>query len=417
MKKRVVALLVLVIILAITFPMSNIFAANVSVETETAVLFDADQNSILFEKDAHKKMHPASITKVMTILLACENLNLDDVITVDNNLLLTLPKDAVIADYRGGEQITVKDAILTAYLRSANDAALLLAHRVSGSVEKFAALMNEKAKSLGAENTNFTNPTGLTSDNHYTTAYDMALITKAAVENKKLMEVCSQLKYTLLKGEFRPDDLEITVGHRMLDKETNQFYQGVVFGKTGYTDAAKSTLVTAAQKDGRTLIAVTLSHDDRFKQYKDVKTLLDYGYGSFYRFVLSKDDLKSMVSLRRTKIANIENDFSVILPVEAKRELLTQSVDVIENEIFVTLKGADEDITQKVGYVTENKSGALYIIIKTIKIILTVIGILLLLFILFFIYLIYYVNKRNKKRIAERKKKAQIEANYKYYNM
>jgi len=362
-------------------------------------------------------MHPASITKVMTILLACEKCNLDDTITVDNNILLTLPKDAVIADYRGGEKITVRDAILTAYLRSANDAATLLACHISGSVEKFAVLMNEKAKSLGAENTNFTNPTGLTDDNHYTTAYDMALITKAAVQNQKLMEVCSQLKYTLLKGDLRPEDLEITVGHRMLDKDTNQFYQGVVFGKTGFTDAAKSTLVTAAKKDGRTLIAVTLSHEDRFKQYKETKALLDYGYGSFYRFVLSKDDLKSMVTVKRSELANIESDFSVILPVEVKRELLTQSVDVIENEIFVTLKGANEDITQKIGVVTKNKSGAWYIISKIFKIIFTIIGILLLLFILFFIYLIYYVNKRNKKRIAERKKKAQIEANYKYYNM
>jgi len=222
---------------------------------------------------------------------------------------------------------------------------------------------------------------------------------------------------TLLKGDLRPEDLEITVGHRMLDKDTNQFYQGVVFGKTGFTDAAKSTLVTAAKKDGRTLIAVTLSHEDRFKQYKETKALLDYGYGSFYRFVLSKDDLKSMVTVKRSELANIESDFSVILPVEVKRELLTQSVDVIENEIFVTLKGANEDITQKIGVVTKNKSGAWYIISKIFKIIFTIIGILLLLFILFFIYLIYYVNKRNKKRIAERKKKAQIEANYKYYNM
>ncbi len=416
MKRGLSLLLALVIIFALFSP-AFVFAADVNVESNTAILFDVDQNTALFEKDANKKMHPASITKIMTLLLACENCQLDETITVSDSILLTLPKDAVIADYRAGEVITVKDAILAAYLRSANDAALLLAYHISGSVEEFANLMNKRAKELGCTNTNFTNPTGLTGDNHYTTAYDMALITKAAIENKTLMEVASQLKYTLPKGEYRKEDLEMTVGHRMLNKDTNQYYQGVIFGKTGYTDAAQATLVTAAQKDGRTLIAVTLNHQDRFKQYEDAKNLLDYGYGSFYKFVLSKDDLKSMVEVKRNKVANIDKEFSVILPVEVKRESLTQSVDVVEDEIFVTLNGASEDITQKVGTIADNKKGVGYIIIGFFKVLFKIIAILLIIFVVFFIYLIYYVNKRNKKRIAEKKKKAQIDSNYKYYNM
>jgi len=113
MKKRVVALLVILVIFALICPVNNIFAANVSVESESAILFDVDQNSVLIEKEINKKMHPASITKVMTILLACEKCNLDDTITVDNNILLTLPKDAVIADYRGGDNGKVAYTVYT----------------------------------------------------------------------------------------------------------------------------------------------------------------------------------------------------------------------------------------------------------------------------------------------------------------
>lgn len=416
MNRGITLFTAIIIIFTLISPIS-IFAADVSVESDTAILFDVDQNIAIFEKESNKKMHPASITKVMTLLLVCENCQMDETISVSDSILLTLPKDAIIADYRAGEVITVRDALLAAYLRSANDAATLLAYHVSGSASEFSKLMNQKAKELGCKNTNFTNPTGLTDDNHYTTAYDMALITKAAISNKTLMEVASQLKYTLPKGEYRKTDLEMTVGHRMLNKDTNQYYQGVIFGKTGFTAAARSTLVTAAQKDGRTLIAVTLGHDNKFAQYEDTKKLLDYGYGSFYRFVLSKDDLKNMVTVKRSKVANIENDFSVILPVEVKRETLTQSVDVIEDEIFVTLKGAPEDITQKVGTIGENNKGAGYIIISFFKILFKIIGILLIIFIVFFIYLIYYVNKKNKKRIAEKKKRQRIDSNYKYYNM
>lgn len=416
MKKRILSYLFLFLIIFSSF--SEVFCApSVNVESDSAVLFDVDQNSVLYEKEPNKKMHPASITKIMTLLLTAENCNFDDKFTVDNTCLLGMPSDAIIADFRQGEEITVKDAFMAAYLRSANDAAILLACHISGSVDKFVELMNARAKEIGANNTHFTNPTGLTDDNHYTTAYDMMLIAKAASQNEKLMSAASEVKYTLHKNNVRAEDLEMSIGHRMMDKDTAQYYQGVIFGKTGFTNAARSTLVTVAKKDDRCLIVVTLGHDNKFKQYNDTKILLDYGFGSFYRFVISKDDLKGMVKLKKSQYADIQNDFVIILPTDVKRENLTQSVDVINNEIFITLKGGENDVTKKIGVVAENNGGFGAAILNVIKLIFTVLLYLILIFVVLFIILLIYINKRNKKRIAEKKKKERINSNYKYYNM
>ena len=177
------------------------------------------------------------------------------------------------------------------------------------------------------------------------------------------------------------------------------------------------TLVTVAKKDDRSLIVVTLGHDNKFKQYNDTKILLDYGFGSFYRFVISKDDLKGMVKLKKSQYADIQNDFVIILPTDVKRENLTQSVDVINNEIFITLKGGENDVTQKIGVVAENNGGFGAAVLNVIKLIFTVLLYLILIFVVLFIILLIYINKRNKKRIAEKKKKERINSNYKYYNM
>lgn len=416
MKKRILALTFLFLIVVSSF--SEAFcAASISVESDSAILFDVDQNSVLFEKDANKKMHPASITKIMTLLLSAENCNFDDRFVVDNNCLLSMPSDAVIADFRQGEEISVKDAFMATYLRSANDAAVLLACHVSGSVDKFVELMNNRAKELGANNTHFANPTGLTDDNHYTTAYDMMLIARAASQNEKIMSVAGEVKYTLHKNSVRKEDLEMATSHRMMDKDTAQYYQGVIFGKTGYTNAARATLVTVAKKDDRNLIVVTLGHENRFKQYNDTKILLDYGFGSFYRFVISKDDLKGMVKLKKSEYADIQNDFVIVLPTDVKRENLTQSVDVVNGEIFITLKGGENDVTQKIGTVAE-KSGSFGVaVLRGLKLIFTILLYLVVIFIVLFIILLIYINRRNKKRIAEKKRKERINSNYKYYNM
>ena len=416
MRKRILTFL---FIFLIAFPQfsQTLCAPDISVESDSAILFDVDQNSVLFEKEPNKKMHPASVTKIMTLLLTAENCNFDDKFTVDNSCLLGMPPDAIIADFRQGEEVTVKDLFMAAYLRSANDAAVLLACRVSGTVDKFVELMNARAKELGAANTHFSNPTGLTDENHYTPAYDMMLIARAALQNEKFMSVASEVKYTIHKNNVRTEDLEMSAGHRMMDKDTAQYYQGVIFGKTGFTNAARSTLVTAAKKNDRCLIVVTLGHDNKFKQYNDVKVLLDYGFGNFYRFVISKDDLKDMVKLKKSEYADIKNDFVIILPTAVKRESLSQSVDVVDGEIFLTLKGGENDVTQKVGVVAENNGGFGAAVLRFIKLIFMILLYLIIIFVVLFIILLFYINKRNKKRIAEKKKKERIKSNYKYYNM
>ena len=384
------------------------------ITAEAAVLIDSETGDILFEKDSSKKLGMASTTKIMTGILALENCRLDDIVTISRHASYTEGSSIYTKE---GEKISVETLIYGLLLKSGNDAAAALAEHMAGSEEAFADMMNEKAKKLGLKNTHFVNPHGLYDPDHYTTAYDMMLITKAAVQNKKLMSVAPEVKYTLHKNSVRAEDLEMSTGHRMMDKDTAQYYQGVIFGKTGYTNAARATLVTVAKKDDRNLIVVTLGHENRFKQYNDTKILLDYGFGSFYRFVISKDDLKGMVKLKKSEYADIQNDFVIVLPTDVKRENLTQSVDVVNGEIFITLTGGENDVTQKIGTVAEKSGSFGAAVLRGLKLIFTILLYLVVIFIVLFIILLIYINRRNKKRIAEKKRKERINSNYKYYNM
>lgn len=296
MKKRICFLLTIILIINIwAFCPETSFATEYpavpEVSGESAVLMEADTGAVLYEKNSHKKLYPASITKIMTGLLAIENCNMDDVVTYSGQALSSLPYDAAKLGLVSGEEMTVKDSLYALLLRSCNDVAVGLAYNVSGSEEEFARLMTKRAQELGATDTNFVNSSGLQDENHYTTAYDMALITKAAIANPVFTEISGTEKYVL--PVTNRCDLERTQinRHQMLVSTSGSYYSYAVAGKTGYTDEAGRTLVTVAKKDGKTLICVFMNTTDE-EVYNDTRNLFEWGFNYFEKVSIADNEVR-----------------------------------------------------------------------------------------------------------------------------
>ena len=232
----------------------------------------------------NKKLEPASITKIMTAILAIENCNLNDIVTVPYEAISNIPSGYSVAPLQADEQISVDQLLRVLMVHSANDAANALACHISGSIDNFAAKMNEKAKELGCKNTHFVNPSGVHNDDHYSTAYDMALIGKYALKFDTIKQIALIQTYSLPDlPNGTPRNFKAT---NTLINQKNQYYYEYATGlKTGYTDKAKSCIVATAKKDDIELICVVLGgekNDDRKAQRElDCKTLFEYGFNNF----------------------------------------------------------------------------------------------------------------------------------------
>lgn len=255
---------------------------------KAAILIEPDTGAVIYSKNPDEKLYPASITKIMTGLLAVENLNLSDTITITDDMLKALPSDAARQGIVPGEVIMVKDCLYSLLLRSNNDMAVALAFAVAGSEEEFAKLMTERAHSIGAVNTNFANATGLHDENHYTTARDMALITREAISNPTFAGIWGTDEYTMAATNME-ESFTIWHRHDMLVSGRANYYQYAIGGKTGYTDEAGRTLVTCASKDGMKLIAVILYSTSEYV-VNDTKSLFDYGYNNFKKITISGNE-------------------------------------------------------------------------------------------------------------------------------
>lgn len=247
-----------------------------SIAAEGAALYDATHGVFLFEKNGDRQFYPASITKVMTGLLAAENLDMNSSVTFSKAAVTNLETAAVTLHVQEGETFLVKDLMYGLWLKSANEIANGLAEAVAGSVPAFADRMNQKAASLGCTHTNFVNPNGLNNANHLTTAKDMALITNAAFNNSVVRQVAGTLHYSFPASPSVPEVRNLTMGHKMLNPGNSQYYEGFVGGKTGYTSKAGNTLVSVAERGGVRLVAVILKSSAT--HYADTKKLFDYGF-------------------------------------------------------------------------------------------------------------------------------------------
>lgn len=253
--------------------------AGPAVWAESAVVMDLDSGVFLYSKNMDAVKYPASITKIMTTLLAIENAAPYERVTFSENAIFGIERDSSHIGIRVGEILSMEECWYGMMLESANEVCLAVAEHISGSVEGFVELMNQKAAELGCTNTHFTNPNGLPDENHYTTAHDMALIAQAAYKNKTFRNVCQTQYYCIPKTNVCGEERWLSNHHKMLP-ERAYAYEGCTGGKTGFTQAALNTLVTYAERDGRRLVCVSLRTNGA-QIYTDTASLLNYGFQNF----------------------------------------------------------------------------------------------------------------------------------------
>lgn len=273
-----------------------------AVECDAAICFDGNTGTVLYGKNIDKQEYPASITKIMTVLLALENGNLDDTVTFSENAVYSIEYGSAHLGLTEGEELTLEQCLYGIMLASANEISNAVAEHIGGSIENFADMMNKKAEELGCVNTHFVNPNGLHDDNHYTCAYDMALITQAAMKYDKFREIIHTQEYSYPETNLVKEKRYFSNHHGMLTDESRA-YDGFIGGKTGYTDEAWNTLVSTAERDGMLLISVVLHAPGQDSEYGDTKTVLDYGFDNFKEVQVNNLDQ----SVSDTEISGIDD--------------------------------------------------------------------------------------------------------------
>lgn len=323
--------------------------------SDTAVVIDAVSGQILFEKNAHKKKYPASTTKVMTVLLALEHgVDLNDTITMSEYAVWSIDRLSSHISRDVGEQITVEECLYAIMLNSANECSIALAEYIAGDVESFAKLMNDKAKELGCENTHFVTPNGLHDDDHYTSAYDLALITRAAMQYDKFRELAATMSYVIPPTNKHEEPTELWQGNKMINAYTPFYYEYCEGGKTGYTTVANNTLTTYARKNNLELICVVMDSDGLKYTYTDSKALYEFCYNNYaYHYPLTdfsfeSDNEKEIVSntILENYYSSLNHDM-IDLKVDRNFSLLiNRSVDTtkIEHEIKLYDKAKDNKL-------------------------------------------------------------------------
>ncbi|MBR4404323.1 MAG: D-alanyl-D-alanine carboxypeptidase [Clostridiales bacterium] len=289
-----------------------------TVNAASYILFDANSGSILLGKDYDVQKEPASMTKVMTILLALERLDETETVTITPEMAEAnkkIPKTYVKLGVQEGEEISVKDLIYASVLKSANDAALVLGIYMAGSEHDFCDLMNQKASEIGCLHTHFSSAYGVSSADNVTTPYDMALILNEAVTNTKYTEIAKTLNYTIDATNKYSSARELNNSNKFVS--TTQYgYEYYLGGKTGFTDSAGYTLCAAAKKNNRTLVGCVFNAADSNIRYADLIKLFDYGYSTFATVEITENEITPLVDEAHNQINSLLKDTNLYLANE-----------------------------------------------------------------------------------------------------
>lgn len=315
---------------------STEWPSDISIDSDAGIVMDANTGVVLYGKNIHETYSPASITKVLTSLIVLEHCSLDETVTFSESAVYNVESNSSSAGYDTGDTASVKDCLYALLLKSANEAANALAEHVAGSADAFAVLMNEKAAELGCQDSHFANPSGLNNEEHYVSAYDMALITRTAFENPTFAKIVETTYYKLPPNQKNPEGQGISPGNKLVKKNWPQYYRpDVLGGKTGYTSIALNTLVNGARQGDTTLITVILHSNNT--QYEDTSRLLDFGFNNFQSVKIADydqtfsnigKDLKiADVSTAGGESLSIDPDSRVVLPKTADFSETTNSFD------------------------------------------------------------------------------------------
>ena len=309
---------------------------DIETNSTYCILIDTKSNAILYSKNAYEKAYPASTTKLMTAILTLENCNLNDIVTVSHNAIFSIPYGYSHANLMEGEKLTVEQLLNVLLIPSANDAAVVLAEHISGSVENFSVLMNEKAKSLGCLNTNFVNPNGIHNENHYSTAYDLALIGKYATKFPDIMRIATTKQYTLpITNMYDKEDRIFNNTNFLINNGNKNYYEYSTGLKTGYTDKSNHCIIASAKKDDTELICVTLNAPSSELRFSDCKNLFNYAFDNYTYTTLTKANsiiktLEIEGATKETKNLDIisKDDINILL---RKNTTLEPTIEINEN--------------------------------------------------------------------------------------
>ncbi len=260
--------------------------------SEIAILMDADTGAILYEKNAHQKAYPASTTKLMTGLLTVENCNLDEIVHTSYAAASSVGLEDSNIGAKVGEKFTVEQCLYALLVHSANEIAYALAEHIGGDLPSFVMMMNMRAEELGALNTHFNNASGLHDIYHYTTAYDLAMIGRACLNNATFVSFDSYAGYYIMSPTNKTSVSRTLIPRNEMLKGGDYYYEYCKGGKTGFTDQAMYTLVTFAEKNGVRLIAVVL-RSGKNKRFEDCTKLFEYGFSSFTKHTPSEADIST----------------------------------------------------------------------------------------------------------------------------
>lgn len=259
------------------------------VSAQSAIVMDVDSGAVLYAKNIDEKLYPASTTKIMTCLLAVENAQMDENVEFSYDAVFGVPRDGSNMGIDVGEILPMEDCLYGILVGSANEVAAAVGEHIGGDTETFLQMMNDRADELGCKNTNFMNANGLHDDNHYTTAYDLALIARAFFSNDYLASIANTPRVHFEPTATQPDDFYLNNKNKLVSGEIKyEYYLG---GKTGYTSDARQTLVSCAEKDGMRLVCVVMKEETP-DQFNDTVTLFNYGFSNFKKVKVSEVETK-----------------------------------------------------------------------------------------------------------------------------
>lgn len=410
-KKFFIVLFMLIFILNIS--VSYGFSNAPEISAGAAILIDSASGKIIYSKNESEKMYPASTTKILTAILTIENCNLDEVVTVPYEAIASIPSGYSVAALQPGEQLTVEQLLKVMLIHSANDAANVLAYHVSGSIDVFANLMNQKVAEFGLTNTHFTNPSGMHDENHYTTAYDLAIIMKYCMKNATFRNL-SSLKYCTIPATNKYDERVFNTTNELLiydnrEVSSNYYYKYAIAGKTGYTTEAKNCLVSVSNKDNLELICVVLSvglyPNNLSAKFVDTISLFNYGYNNYtIRKLREKNAIATQIEVgngtKETRNLDllIKDDITSLIPQDDLETEFSPEIQIADNLLAPIAQG------QVVGKIVYNIDGIEYASdlvashsVEKSGFLTSIVQILLIVLILFFLYKLLFENHPKKK--------------------
>lgn len=413
LKEKFILFLFIFLIL-LNIPMLS-FADEVSINSKAGVLVELSTGKILFEKNSTEKMFPASTTKIMTAILVLENSNLTDTVTVSSTALENIPTGYVTCNLQVGEELSVENLLYALMVPSANDAAYVLAEYIGGSVNGFSNMMNSKALELGCTNTHFVNPNGIHDEAQYSTAYDLYLIAKYAMQNETFRKLVSTTTYTLpATNKYPSADRVLKTTNALINPNSKNYYYKYAVGiKTGYTSEAGNCLVSMASRDGLEFISVTLGGGSTSSglntRFVDTKKLFDYAYDNFTLTKLKeKNSIITTIEIenatKETKNLDllIQDSITVINNKETDTEGILPEIKLNEN-LLAPIQAGDTIGTIK--YTVDDVEYSSVLLASTdviekpnYSILILICGIVLLIF-----GIVILPKKKNKKRKSKRK--------------